>query len=76
MIEMQTVLIELLENFEFLPPPGNVEIIRAATGLMTPMYVIFYACFVWLLIYHDIDVLRVKDSKTRKSELPLTVVAL
>lgn len=38
MIEMQTVLIELLENFEFLPPPGNIEIIRAATGLMSPMY--------------------------------------
>lgn len=55
MIEMQTILIELLENFEFLPPPGNIEIIRAATGLMTPM---------------------VKDSPTRKSELPLTVVAL
>jgi hypothetical protein len=39
MIEMQAILIELLENFEFSPPPGHVEIIRGAAGLMTPMYV-------------------------------------
>ena len=37
MIEMQAILIELLENLEFLPPPGNIEIMRCATGLMTPM---------------------------------------
>ncbi|KAF8589231.1 PAH-inducible cytochrome P450 monooxygenase PC-PAH 1 [Ramaria rubella] len=37
MIEMQTILLELLENFEFSPPPGNVEIIRGPTGIMTPM---------------------------------------
>jgi hypothetical protein len=28
MIEMQAILIELLENLEFSPPPGNIEIIR------------------------------------------------
>jgi hypothetical protein len=37
MIEMQAVIIELLENLEFSPPPGNIEIIRCATGVMTPM---------------------------------------
>ena len=37
MIEMQAILIELLENIEFLPPPGNIEIMRCATGLLTPM---------------------------------------
>lgn len=36
MIEMQTILIELLESFEFSPAPG-VEIRRAPAGLMTPM---------------------------------------
>jgi hypothetical protein len=37
LIEMQAILIELLENFEFSPAPGNINIIRGATGLMTPM---------------------------------------
>jgi hypothetical protein len=37
MLEMQAVLIELLENLDFSPPPGNVEIIRCATRIMTPM---------------------------------------
>ncbi|KAF8589246.1 cytochrome P450 [Ramaria rubella] len=37
MIEMQAMLIELLENFEFSPAPGNPEIIRCATGFMSPM---------------------------------------
>ena len=37
MIEMQAILIELLANLEFSPAPGNIEIIRGATGLMTPM---------------------------------------
>ncbi|KAF8517110.1 cytochrome P450 [Gautieria morchelliformis] len=37
LIEMQAILIELLENLEFSPPPGNIEIIRGATGLMSPM---------------------------------------
>jgi len=36
-LEMQAILIELLENFEFSPPPGNVEIIRGPAGIMTPM---------------------------------------
>ncbi|GJJ11618.1 hypothetical protein Clacol_005854 [Clathrus columnatus] len=37
LLEMQAILIELLENFEFSPPPGNVEIIRGSTGTMAPM---------------------------------------
>ncbi|GJJ11625.1 hypothetical protein Clacol_005861 [Clathrus columnatus] len=37
LLEMQTILIELLENFEFSPSPGNVEIIRGSTGVMAPM---------------------------------------
>ncbi|KAF8512751.1 cytochrome P450, partial [Hysterangium stoloniferum] len=36
-LEMQTILIEILESFEFLPPPGNIEIIRGAAGMMSPM---------------------------------------
>lgn len=36
-LEMQTVLFELLENFEFSPPPGNVEILRVNVGVMEPM---------------------------------------
>jgi len=36
-LEMQAILIELVENFEFSPPPGNVEIIGGAAGVMVPM---------------------------------------
>ncbi|KIJ26121.1 hypothetical protein M422DRAFT_272863 [Sphaerobolus stellatus SS14] len=36
-LEMQAMLIEMLENFEFAPPPGNVEIILGPAGIMTPM---------------------------------------
>ncbi|KIJ48680.1 hypothetical protein M422DRAFT_247541 [Sphaerobolus stellatus SS14] len=36
-LEMQTILIELLENFEFAPSPANEEIILASAGMMTPM---------------------------------------
>ncbi|KAF8507289.1 cytochrome P450 [Hysterangium stoloniferum] len=36
-IEMQVILIELLESFEFSPPPGNVEIRWALASLVTPM---------------------------------------
>ncbi|KAF8510878.1 hypothetical protein BU17DRAFT_69864 [Hysterangium stoloniferum] len=36
-IEMQAVLIELLDNFEFSPPPGDVKILRAAGGIVSPM---------------------------------------
>jgi hypothetical protein len=36
-LEMQAILIEILENFEFSPPPGNIEIIQGPTGLMAPM---------------------------------------
>jgi hypothetical protein len=37
MIELQAILIELIENFEFSPPPGDIEIIRAPVGGMAPM---------------------------------------
>ncbi|KAF8575892.1 cytochrome P450 [Ramaria rubella] len=37
LIEMHVILAELLENFEFSPPPGNVEILRVAASLMVPM---------------------------------------
>jgi hypothetical protein len=37
MLEMQVMLAELIENFEFSPPPGNVEIVRAVTTVMCPM---------------------------------------
>ncbi|KAF8511968.1 PAH-inducible cytochrome P450 monooxygenase PC-PAH 1 [Gautieria morchelliformis] len=37
LLEMQTILIDILENFEFSPPPGNPEIIRSATAVMSPM---------------------------------------
>ena len=38
-LEMQATLIELVDNFEFSPPPGNIEIIRAAATIMSPMSV-------------------------------------
>lgn len=34
---MQAILIELLENFEFSPPPNDIEILRVSVGLMGPM---------------------------------------
>ncbi|KAF8527265.1 cytochrome P450 [Gautieria morchelliformis] len=37
MLEMQVILAELIENFEFSPPHGNVEILRASTTTMSPM---------------------------------------
>ncbi|KAF8507406.1 cytochrome P450 [Gautieria morchelliformis] len=37
LLEMQTILIDFLENFEFSPAPGNPEIIRSATAVMSPM---------------------------------------
>lgn len=36
-IETQAILVELIENFQFSPPPGNVEIRRAATISTSPM---------------------------------------
>ncbi|KAF8586834.1 cytochrome P450 [Ramaria rubella] len=32
LLEMQAILIELIENFEFSPAPGDPEILRSATG--------------------------------------------
>ncbi|KAF8573948.1 cytochrome P450 [Ramaria rubella] len=37
LIEMHVILAELLENFEFSPPPGGVEILRVAATVMVPM---------------------------------------
>ncbi|KAF8511769.1 PAH-inducible cytochrome P450 monooxygenase PC-PAH 1, partial [Gautieria morchelliformis] len=39
LLEMQTILIDFLENFEVSPAPGNPEIIRSATAVMSPMCV-------------------------------------
>ncbi|KAF8582153.1 cytochrome P450 [Ramaria rubella] len=36
-IEMQAVLVELIEAFEFSPAPGNPEIVRAVSVVMVPM---------------------------------------
>ena len=37
MLEMQAILIAFLEEFEFFPAPGNPEIVRSATAVMSPM---------------------------------------
>ncbi|GJJ11713.1 hypothetical protein Clacol_005950 [Clathrus columnatus] len=42
MLEMEAILFELVEHFEFSPPPGNIEILRVAAGVMAPMYVPFF----------------------------------
>jgi hypothetical protein len=34
---MQAILAALVENFEFSPPAGNIEIRRAFTTIMSPM---------------------------------------
>lgn len=36
-LEMQAILVELLENFEFSPPPDDIEILRVSVGVMGPM---------------------------------------
>ncbi|KIJ37322.1 hypothetical protein M422DRAFT_781867 [Sphaerobolus stellatus SS14] len=36
-LEMQAILIEMLENFEFSPPPGNVTIMMQASVITAPM---------------------------------------
>ena len=69
-IEMQAMLIELVDNFEFSPPPGNVEIIRAAAGIMSPM-----SAFIWLLCTAHIRIgsCRIKGSSSGQVQLPLTI---
>ncbi|KIJ43541.1 hypothetical protein M422DRAFT_30822 [Sphaerobolus stellatus SS14] len=37
MLSIHVILFELLEKFEFSPPPGNVKVFRAAAGVITPM---------------------------------------
>ncbi|KAF8499530.1 cytochrome P450, partial [Hysterangium stoloniferum] len=37
MLETQVIVSELIEHFNFSPPPGNVEMIRAPTLTMNPM---------------------------------------
>ena len=73
LIEMQAILIELLENLEFSPAPGNIEIIRGATGLITPMWAELSALTdLSSFLYHS----RIKGSDSRRTELPLTVTPI
>ena len=72
MIEMQAILVELVENFEWSPAPG-IEIFRAAAGLMSPMCVSF-PVFNTFQISDCLN--RVKGKETPKSELPLLVTPL
>jgi len=44
MLELQVALYELLKNFEFSPPPGDIKIIGTAAILLTPMYGIYLDC--------------------------------
>ncbi|KAF8578884.1 PAH-inducible cytochrome P450 monooxygenase PC-PAH 4 [Ramaria rubella] len=37
LLEMQAILIELVENFDFGPAPGNVEITRRVAAIVQPM---------------------------------------
>ncbi|KAF8504993.1 cytochrome P450 [Hysterangium stoloniferum] len=37
MLESQVILSQLIEHFNFSPPPGNIEMIRAPTLTMNPM---------------------------------------
>ncbi|KIJ43504.1 hypothetical protein M422DRAFT_253061 [Sphaerobolus stellatus SS14] len=37
LLEMQSMLCDLISNFKFSPPPGNVQIIRSESALMMPM---------------------------------------
>lgn len=34
---MQTILVALIENFEFSSPPSEDEVLRVPVGLMSPM---------------------------------------
>jgi len=36
-IEMQALLVELIDNFDFSPASGNIEVKRAAAGALQPM---------------------------------------
>ncbi|KIJ43527.1 hypothetical protein M422DRAFT_30802 [Sphaerobolus stellatus SS14] len=37
LLEMQSMLCDLISNFKFSPPSGDVQIIRSESGLMMPM---------------------------------------
>jgi hypothetical protein len=37
LLEMQALLIELVENFEFSPPPGDIDVKRGMAAIMIPM---------------------------------------
>ena len=71
MLEMQAILIDFLEKFEFSPAPGNPEIIRSATAVMSPMYDFSPDLISGILIRY----FRVKGEPGR-TQLPLTVTAL
>ena len=34
---MQVILSEIIEKYEFAPPPENIEVFRAAAAVITPM---------------------------------------
>ncbi|KAF8520692.1 cytochrome P450 [Gautieria morchelliformis] len=37
LLEMQAILIEMVENFEFSPPPGDIQIKRGYAAIVQPM---------------------------------------
>ena len=69
MLEMQATLVELVDNFEFSPPTGNIEIIRAAASVMSPMSV-----SMWVIMHRShTGSCRIKGSSSAQMELPLTI---
>ena len=70
---MQAILIELIEHFEFSPAPGNPEIIRCATGFMSPMYGL-PQIHVFVMSY-NLSLFRVKG-EPGIIQLPLTVTSV
>jgi len=63
LLEMQAILIELLDNFEFSPAPGNIEIFRGSAGMMTPMYVLPLSLLMVLISFE-------KGERDREEEEP------
>lgn len=73
MLEMQAILIACLEDFEFSPAPGDPEIIRSATAVMSPMYAQS------LIALHIVSLndlfFRIKGQPGR-AQLPLKITSL
>jgi hypothetical protein len=73
MLEMQAILVAFLEEFEFSPAPGNPEIIRSATAIMSPMYVLFLALLSRkVCLTSSSSACRIKGQPGR-AQLPLTI---